>query len=277
MKKFLSIILALVTMFCIGTTAFAYENVDNTFDNFTPGPGVQAPDNWYDPYCYDADGTIRMDCFSAEDCTYYCHKYKKIYTNYSQIIPGVSSFFNPYCFTLSSAKYGTAEYCPYCGETNDLYFGLENLPKSDFQTKHTVINDVYFAAVCDSCGNCIIKRYDKHMTSFGCTNCYYGNNPTTFYRFIPDSYKNAEFTFIFSESAHKYGDGIDRSLNELKLNKDGYYEGWHPNNNSSDSNLNPDSPEIPDEEPTELTFWQQIVQFFQNIANFFVKFFTWSW
>ncbi len=87
MKKALSVILAIITMFSIAIPAFAVDenvkDVDNTFDNFEPAPGKKAPDNWYDPYCYEADGRINKYCLSVangfEDARF-CPTYKKIFT-----------------------------------------------------------------------------------------------------------------------------------------------------------------------------------------------------
>lgn len=88
MKKFLSIVLAVITAMSLALPAFAAEettkNVDNTFDNFEPAPGTKAPDNWYDPYCYEADGRINKYCLSIADdlngCARFCPTYKKIFT-----------------------------------------------------------------------------------------------------------------------------------------------------------------------------------------------------
>ena len=88
MKKFLSIVLAVITAISLALPAFAAEettkNVDNTFDNFEPAPGTKAPDNWYDPYCYEADGRINKYCLNKGDyltgAAYYCPEYKKIFT-----------------------------------------------------------------------------------------------------------------------------------------------------------------------------------------------------
>ena len=64
MKRFLSIFLAVVTAISLALPAFASEettkSVDNTFDNFEPAPGKKAPDNWYDPYCYEVDGKMNV-------------------------------------------------------------------------------------------------------------------------------------------------------------------------------------------------------------------------
>lgn len=263
MKKFLSIILALVTMFCIGTTAFAYENVDNTFDNFTPGSGLAAPDNWYDPFCYDADGTIRMDCFAAENCTYYCKEARKIYTNFLRPTADSSSSYFPYTLADSSSEYGVSEYCPYCGQTSNLSMGLpNNNGQPDYTKTHTAINEVYFGTTCESCGLFPVDRFNPNTGFLGCTNCYHGNYSDKYYRFIPKAYETAEFYHIFSESEYKFGDGQDGYIEDVGVNNIGLYLGWNPGSS---------------EEPAELTFWEKIVQFFVSIGDFFVKLFTWSW
>lgn len=86
MKKFMSAILAVIMMFSIAMPVFAAEettkNVDNTFDNFEPAPGKKAPDNWYDPYCYEADGRINKYCLNQGGDEYtvnamYCPEAKK--------------------------------------------------------------------------------------------------------------------------------------------------------------------------------------------------------
>jgi hypothetical protein len=79
------------------------------------------------------------------------------------------------------------------------------------------------------------------------------------YRFIPKAYEDAEFSFIFSESEHKFGEGQDGYLEDLGVNSRGYYEGWNPG--SSD-------------EPTVLNWWQKIVQFFTDIALWFAELFS---
>lgn len=259
MKKFLSVILALVTMFSIGTMAFAHENVDNTFDNFTPGPGVQAPDNWYDPYCYDADGLIVTDCFSAKYCTYYCKEAKKIYTNYSQTVPGGTGSYIPYLITDETAEYGHSEYCPYCGRISDIIVGLQNNNNQpDYSKTHIVINDVYYGYTCKNCGLFPVGRVMSSNGIFGCTNCWIGNEPEKIYRFIPKAYETAEFAHIFNESEHKFGDGQDGYIEDVGQCEYGYL-GWNPG--SSD-------------EPAELTFWQKIVKFFTDIGIWFANLFS---
>lgn len=90
MKKALSVILAIITMFSIAVPVFAVnddvKDVDNTFDNYEPAPGQKAPDNWYDPYCYEADGRINKYCLNqggdglSGRIACYCPTYKKIFT-----------------------------------------------------------------------------------------------------------------------------------------------------------------------------------------------------
>lgn len=268
MKKFLSIILAIVTMFSIGTMAFAHENVDNTFDNFTPGPGIQAPDNWYDPYCYDEDGCVKATCFAIEDGTYYCKQYKKIYTNQAQAIPNSNKYFCPYEIVDENSKYGVSEYCPYCGIISNLSIGVNtNNGQPDYTKTHTVINDVYFGKECENCGEYFASKYDNRRVTLGCGGCLMGNyDLSKLYRFIPKSYEDAEFAHIFNDSEHKFGDGKDGYLEDLGTNSFGYYVGW---DNPADNPV----PEEP-EEPTELTFWQKIVQFFTNIGLWFASLFS---
>lgn len=266
MKKFLSIILALVTMFCIGTTAFAHENVDNTFDNFTPGPGVQAPDNWYDPYCYDTDGTILAYIFPYENCTYYCTKHQKLYTNAIQKIEGEDRYYKPYETLINHPDYKKGEYCPYCG---DIKF-----PNSSF-AGHTAINEVYYGTHCNNCGAFPVNRLDgRNLSCNTCTNCFNTIKTDNYYRFIPKSYETAEFTHIFNESEHKFGNGKDGYVEDLKTNSFGYFVDWdNPANN--DTNLEvPNTPNNSEEEPVELTFWQKIANFFTNIGIWFANIFT---
>lgn len=263
MKKLLSIILAALMMFTIGTVAFAHENVDNTFDNYTPQPGQEAPDNWYDPFCYDDEGLIVAECFPYKNCTYYCKASGKIYTNSAQPVPGSDGkYYAPYEFKDDTAEYGVSEYCPYCGIVNNLYRGVKNNSNTDYSLTHTVINDVYYGATCHNCGEFPVSRLDVRYDFFGCTDCWRGFNPDKFYRFIPKAYEEAEFAHIFTESEHKFGEGQDGYIEDVGTNSSGYYVGWNPG--SSD-------------EPAELTFWDKIVQFFVSIGDFFVKLFTWSW
>ena len=64
----MSAILAVIMMVSVMVPVFAAEettkSVDNTFDNFEPAPEKKAPDNWYDPYCYEADGRINKYCLN---------------------------------------------------------------------------------------------------------------------------------------------------------------------------------------------------------------------
>lgn len=264
MKKLLSIILAALMMLSIGTVAYAHENVDNTFDNYTPQPGQTAPDNWYDPFCYDDNGHILATCFPTQDTTYYCKQAKKIYTNSAQPVPGTyGKYYRPYEIKDDTAEYGVSEYCPYCGVVSNLSLGVVNNSNADYTITHTPINDVYYGKNCEKCGVFFADKYDIRENALGCGACLLANYDLThLYRFIPKSYEEAEFSFIFTESEYKFGDGQDGYLEDLGVNSFGYYEGWNPG--SSD-------------EPAELTFWDKIVQFFVSIGDFFVKLFTWSW
>lgn len=147
MKKILAILLAIITVFAMSIPAFAADetakDVDNTFDNYTPAPGKTAPENWYDPYCYDEDGHINKYCLNSNGnrAAYYCPEYKRIFTNYdmgryeSTGPLGETRYrsYQPYMVTLENWVMADTDssndniitfggnisqqyYCPYCGK-----------------------------------------------------------------------------------------------------------------------------------------------------------------
>lgn len=267
MKKLLSIILAALMMLSIGTVAYAHENVDNTFDNYTPQPGQEAPDNWYDPCCYDEAGLLRPFCLRyAENNAFYCKEHKKIFTRISQSVPGTDSFYNPYqtmieCdpYILGGVEYTevATSYCPYCGD-------IEIGDKTDnFYASHLIVDGVIYGIYCPSCGGFEGGRFSSFDNNT-CRHCQHYYKPDKYYRFVPQDNLDSEFSFIFEETEHLYGDGTDHSTEELVRDGLGFIIDWDRNNTDN-------------EEPAELTCWEKFVQFFVSIGNFFVKLFTWSW
>ena len=75
------------------------------------------------------------------------------------------------------------------------------------------------------------------------------------------NYHKTPFTATSFYQYDDVWDGKDGYIEDVGSNRVGYL-GWNPGSS---------------EEPTELTFWQKIVQFFVSIGEFFVKLFTWSW
>ena len=267
MKKFMSAILAVIMMFSIAMPVFAAEettkSVDNTFDNFEPAPGKKAPDNWYDPYCYEADGKMNVQALTA-DQAYYCKDYKKIFTKGRIGRTSEGYTFYPYEAEgeVSSSdgtitEITTCEYCPYCGI-------LQNY-NGQFTSSHERIDGVMLGWFCSSCNefNARYYLYDVELnTGLNCEMyCYhcesYCKAPTKFYRFISDEQRNADYSFIFTETESQYGDGKDGRIEDIKFSKGGFAKDW-------------DSPDNPHQ---KLTFWQKIAKFFAKIALWFKNLF----
>lgn len=266
-------------MLSIGTVAYAHENVDNTFDNYTPQPGQEAPDNWYDPYSYDSEGLILPNSLDGgcgiTSAALYCKTHKKIFQNNCVFIGDSKVGFYPYQ-TLLPAVTGEGEnvfidvdYCPYCGLTeaisdeNHINKVNSNL---EFQNNHMHLSSIGYGAFCPDCGefdclylNSVIRELPNERYCSNCSEFYICDKN---YRFVAKDDLNSEAAHIYSDSAHLYGDGVDGVIEDLVLNEIGIAVGWNPG--SSD-------------EPAELTFWDKIVQFFVSIGDFFVKLFTWSW
>lgn len=168
MKKFMSAILAVIMMFSIAMPVFAAEetakNVDNTFDNFEPAPGKKAPDNWYDPYCYEADGRINKYCLNKGDyltgAAYYCPEYKKIFTITSMGRKVIKAHFEEIKNedgTTSTYYYPerTLRYSPY-----DIFLGTWTILLSAGQSSEKKITyDDYSDWYCPYCGNYSYVNY----------------------------------------------------------------------------------------------------------------------
>ena len=152
MKKLLSIILAALMMLSIGTVAYAHENVDNTFDNYTPKAGEVAPDNWYDPYSYDHEGLILANSLvgGGDYTALYCQRHKKIWQIGS--VETENGFtYQPYTTLISVFVENEGyvdcpvHYCPYCGEA-------QNGKDASFYDNHRYIPAVIYGAFCSDCG-----------------------------------------------------------------------------------------------------------------------------
>lgn len=299
MKKFMSAILAVIMMFSIAMPVFAAEettkNVDNTFDNFEPAPGKKAPDNWYDPYCYEADGRINKYCLNQGGDEYttnamYCPEAKKIFTVLNMgrtVINGKIRKFCPYD-TLCSQwptyeiieghltgniiyKDITQWYCPYCGKYEIASYVDDDVDRTESAIyTHQKVAPVVYGFHCDKCDTFVANsgfadnRYDtpfKFITEckvlFGDCNDVTDINNVKLYRFLTDAQREADYSFIFTETEKDFGDGKDGNVSDLKTNKAGYYNDW-------------DSPDNPYQ---KLTFWQKIAKFFAKIALWFKNLF----
>lgn len=218
MKKFLSILLAVVTAFSFSTIAFAYENVDNTFDNFTPAIGKEAPENWYDPCCYDEEGLLRKEALSGGNLNHslglYCKKYKRIFT--TSCIGAITKngiFYDPYSYSVPSGTsysgFIDLSYCPYCGEK-------ECLDSNDkFNTNHIKVLSVAYGTNCPDCGlhnisyNFFVSTREENNGKAFCHKCKKIYWPEKFTRYISKEMLHSEYSYIFEETAYKYGDGAD--------------------------------------------------------------------
>lgn len=318
MKKFMSAILAVIMMFSLALPAFAAEettkSVDNTFDNFEPAPGKKAPDNWYDPYCYEADGRINKYCLNVgynSAAAYYCPEYKRIFTVASMgrtINPDVNRGFTTYdpyevfCTNFPiEPETGTTEiryidfsqwYCPYCGKysiapyENDAQYKAEAAYSS-----HIGINNVVYGYQCSECevfhaeDNLANDAYNINPLEFknnffnsfsGCS--HKANvNEVKLYRFLNKEQRNAEYSFIFTETEKDFGDGKDGHVEDLKMNSSGAYESWespdNPNYKPNEDKPGEDKPG--DEKPAKKTFKDKLIDFFNKIAAFFAKIGAW--
>lgn len=295
MKKFMSAILAVIMMFSIAMPVFAAEettkNVDNTFDNFEPAPGKKAPDNWYDPYCYEADGRINKYCLNQGGDEYttnamYCPEAKKIFTVLNMgraVINGKIRKFCPYdvfCSDWMIMNYYdktvevtdiTQWYCPYCGKYESAsYTNEKDFAEHSAIMNHRKISPVVYGFHCDKCNTFVgdsgfaENRFDtpfkfitEYKNAFGQCKDITDINTVKLYRFLTDEQKNSEYSFIFAETEKDFGDGKDGNVSDLKTDKNGYYNEW-------------DSPDNPYQ---KLTFWQKIVKFFAKIALWFKNLF----
>ena len=296
MKKFMSAILAVIMMFSIAMPVFAAEettkSVDNTFDNFEPAPGKKAPDNWYDPYCYEADGRINKYCMNVgsgfKGVAVYCPEAKKIFTISDlgrTLNPDINRGFESYApYEVFCSQYNTSQwYCPYCGK---YYVALcdENLPEYKTESAgytHPEIFSVVYGYQCSECevfvatDNFANDPYNINPFEFknnyanpfsGCahnTNV----NEVKLYRFLSEEQRSAEYSFIFKETEKDFGDGKDGRLEDLKKNNTGCYDSWD----------SPDNPNYkPEEEkPAKKTFKDKLIDFFNKIAAFFAKIALW--
>ena len=295
MKKFMSAILAVIMMFSIAMPVFAAEettkNVDNTFDNFEPAPGKKAPDNWYDPYCYETDGRINKYCLNQGGDEYttnamYCPEAKKIFTVLNMgrtVINGKIRKFCPYdvfCSDWMIMNYYdktievtdiTQWYCPYCGKYESAsYTNEKDFAEHSAIMNHRKISPVVYGFHCDKCNTFVgdsgfaENRFDtpfkfitEYKNAFGQCKDITDINTVKLYRFLTDEQKNSEYSFIFAETEKDFGDGKDGNVSDLKTDKNGYYNEW-------------DSPDNPYQ---KLTFWQKIAKFFAKIALWFKNLF----
>lgn len=299
MKKIMSAILAVIMMVSVMVPVFAAEettkSVDNTFDNFEPAPGKIAPDNWYDPYCYEADGRINKYCLSQGGDEYstnamYCPEAKKIFTVSNMgrtVINSKIRKFRPYD-TLCSQwpayeiieghltgniiyKDFTQWYCPYCGKYEIASYVNDDIDKAESAIyTHKKIAPVVYGFHCEKCNTFVgsfgfaDNRFDtpfkfivEYKNAFGQCKDVTDINNVKLYRFLTDEQRNSEYSFIFAETESDFGDGKDGNVSDLKTDKNGYYNDW-------DSKDNP---------YRKLTFWEKIVKFFTNIALWFKNLF----
>lgn len=306
MKKFMSAILAVIMMFSIAMPVFAAEettkSVDNTFDNFEPAPGKKAPDNWYDPYCYEADGRINKYCLNVGSyyggIAIYCPEAKKIFTitNMGRMDnPNANqgfSCYNPYdayCPEFESSQW----YCPYCGKYRVAVCD-ENLPEFKTESAYYTHPEILSVVYGYQCGECEVFHAEDNFA-----NSVYNINPLEFksnffnsfsgcshkanvnvvklYRFLSKEQRNAEYSFIFTETEKDFGDGKDGRVEDLKTSASGAYCKWespdNPNYKPNEDKPNEDKPG--DEKPAKKTFKDKLIDFFNKIAAFFAKIGAW--
>lgn len=223
MKKILSVLLAVILVFGLVTVGFAYENVDNTFDSFTPEIGKAAPENWYDPCCYDEEGLLRREALSGGNLEHslalYCRKNKKIFT--TSVIGAITKngiFYDPYSYKIPSetsySGFIDLSYCPYCGEKEE---------SDNFSSAHIEVLSVAYGADCPSCGlhnisyNSFVSIREAENGKAYCIDCKKTYRPDKFTRYIPKAMLSSEYSFIFAETAYKYGDGKDMTADDLVL------------------------------------------------------------
>lgn len=265
MKKFLSLVLAALMMLSIGTVAFAHENVDNTFDNYTPKAGEVAPDNWYDPFCYDADGHILpaiMPYYEISAVAVFCRVHNKVFTVAAQPLPNSDRYYYPYetekFIDPNNQDLGTfpTNYCPYCGDIADGLVG------SSYTKTHTGISGVYYGYYCAGCnGFNAGSRKEALDSKQHCRHCYETYPVDKFYRFVPKEYLNdPAISVIFTETAEDFGDGKDLYAEDLVFNDMGFCTGYKEGKSDYE----------------ELSFWEKIVLFFKSIGEWFKNLFTFN-
>ena len=294
MKKFLSLILALLTLCTLAAPAYAKETVDNTFDNFTPAPGTKAPDNWYDPYCYESDGRINQYCLNQGGSegfpvAMYCPEYKRIFTltamgrtTRNGQIYGYRPY-EVYCpdwhiysdVTGEIVTYNSTQwYCPYCGKYYVCDFtSFEDDQQNSAIYSHLGVNSVVYTCYCDECDSIVASNAfaqntnnaspfafkDSYVNYFSGCDHTRNINEEKLYRFTSDEQKNAEYSFIFKETEANFGNGKDGNIEDLKQDSSGAYEEW-------------DSPDNPFK-TTKLSFWQKIINVFKNFFSKITSFF----
>ena len=168
MKKALSVILAIITMFSIAVPVFAADetvkDVDNTFDNYEPASGQKAPDNWYDPYCYEADGRINKYCLHVANdfgVARYCPIYKKIFTTCTlgrKTIPAhyENEVLNPDgSITYYYYPERTVDFNPYYETVTNWTIAFD----SDLEKK---VGTTYEDCTCWYCPYCGVKEFENY-------------------------------------------------------------------------------------------------------------------
>lgn len=294
MKKIVAILLAIISVFAMSIPAFAAEDVtakdvDNTFDNFTPAPGKTAPENWYDPYCYDEDGHINKYAVNYGG-TVYCPTAKKIFTssemgrtNYKPDSLKLEEYkydwFAPYNTIIPIVGHqATTEwicyYCPYCGLREYDFIDAEDSSKTVTVAAltHNEIEPVVYGWYCNECGDFSAHRQIVEITdsfSFETWEGYLFNridhcthiqdlNEVKLYRFLTEEQRTAEYSFIFTETEEQFGDGVDGKIEDLETDKYGNAIGWNK-----------------DGKPQEATFGDKIANFFKSIGDFFASIAAW--
>lgn len=255
MKKLLSVLLTALMILGITPMAFAKENVDNTFDNYLPAPYQKAPDNWYDPYCYDENGIITLEALSGRgDAVVYCQKEGKAFTIRQLLQDADGKKFRPYCTFIS--EFGeVAGYCPYCGDAGTML-------------EHEYVKAVVYGCFCPKCdkfsANYNFNKFNKTgLDKHYCNNydCQYLYDPVidnlVVYRFITEEQRTADYAHIFKDSEFMYGEGQDGRYEDLCADVMNGFCGWNP------GMWQP-----------KKTFFQKIADFFESIGNAFSKFFA---
>lgn len=165
----------------------------------------------------------------------------------------------------------TQWYCPYCGKYESAsYTNEKEFAEHSAIMNHQKISPVVYGFHCNKCNTFVgdsgfaENRFDtpfkfitEYKNAFGQCKDVTDINTVKLYRFLNDEQKNAEYSFIFTETEKDFGDGKDGNVSDLKTDKNGYYNDW-------------DSPDNPYQ---KLTFWQKIVKFFAKIALWFKNLF----